>query len=1069
MHLSRVTWALALIICGMFMLSRTPLEWTPEVELPVVRINAVWSGAFPRAVERYVAVPIEQAVQRVPGTARVETYVQEGSALITVSVAEGQSVGHYVAQLNEQLALVRRQLPDRVVPRLTRQVPEALRDQQGFMTWQLIGPQAPDALRELAEAQVAPSLRSLPGLEEVEIRGGQQRALHVVLDPARLSRYGVTSDVVQQRLRELTQGAAYGELRGQRQSWLLLTEAEADVRTWQDLPVYSPSGARLLLSDLGTVRLGAAPLQSISRIDGKNVVTLTLSRAPGSHLIRTAERVYDQMAQLEADLPSGTLLDVADDRSEDVRAELDDLKWRGGIGLLLVLAVLTAMLRSARAVVVVLISVLSALSVAFIMLNPLGLTLNVLTIAGLALVFGLLVDNAVVVAEQIMHGQARGLTLGEAVREAKQAVMLPLVGGTLSTIAVLAPLVYLSGELRTLFLPFGVLVSISLGASLLSALVVIPAMSIWLKKPAKAKPRRAQRKRLRRVWRAVATVPYRVVGRFRWITLTVLLLALGAPLWLLPQEIIPDDDATPRAVWWAEAYNATIGAEAVREVREWLDPLIGGVSRWAYRTVDVSRWSRDMRPEVSVRIGVPPGVPIATTDSLIHVFEAMALRSSAVERTLVNVSERSASLRVQFTEAGLETAEPYALRERLIQRAVNTGGVQLSVGGLIPEGYFSGGGGSMSGYRLVAYGPNYDDLEALSERLADQLKSASRRVAEVNINAPRFGFRSFEQYRQFLRLRWGAEEALQTGVSGHALAAAMRPVLNSRFPVVYADLDGTPKLPIYVRLAGTETIDVTTWLENPLPVTAAREIKLDAHADVSVHTMPHAIERIDQQYRRHINVDYRGPFRLGREFLERELAAFTVPAGYRMDFSQSFFFTEDVQSTFGWLLLATLFLVYLVTAAVFESWRLPLVVLASVPMAIIGVGLGFIWTDAVFAEGAFIGAILLVGIAVNDSILLVDRYRTYRARRPHGARSPAIRLAVRDRLRPMWTTTLTSVAAMLPLLVMPGESEFWIGLAVTVTGGLIASTLLAPLATVALLAGRKPMSQTSAKTALLAQ
>ena len=145
-------------------------------------------------------------------------------------------------------------------------------------------------------------------------------------------------------------------------------------------------------------------------------------------------------------------------------------------------------------------------------------------------------------------------------------------------------------------------------------------------------------------------------------------------------------------------------------------------------------------------------------------------------------------------------------------------------------------------------------------------------------------------------------------------------------------------------------------------------------------------------------------------------------------------------------------LVFLAAAVVFESWRLPLVVMLSVPMAALGVGLAFLLVEANFAEGAFIGVVLLVGIAVNDSILLTDRYRQLRQRRPATSVALLARLAVRQRLRPMWTTTLTSVAAMLPVLLFPDKGDFWIGLAVTVVGGLLAATVLAPLASVAMLA-----------------
>ena len=154
---------------------------------------------------------------------------------------------------------------------------------------------------------------------------------------------------------------------------------------------------------------------------------------------------------------------------------------------------------------------------------------------------------------------------------------------------------------------------------------------------------------------------------------------------------------------------------------------------------------------------------------------------------------------------------------------------------------------------------------------------------------------------------------------------------------------------------------------------------------------------------------------------------------------------------------------FLIAAVVFESWRLPLIMLLSLPAAAIGVAVGFLWSGANFAEGAFIGLVLLAGIAVNDSLLLLDRYRRLRARRPHGRADRLIRLAVRERLRPMWTTTLSSVVALLPLLVFPDEAAFWQGMAVTVTGGLLSATLLMPPATVALLSWRERRSKVREK------
>jgi len=262
----------------------------------------------------------------------------------------------------------------------------------------------------------------------------------------------------------------------------------------------------------------------------------------------------------------------------------------------------------------------------------------------------------------------------------------------------------------------------------------------------------------------------------------------------------------------------------------------------------------------------------------------------------------------------------------------------------------------------------------------------------------------------------------------------------------------TSDAPDALSVERARQMDAEMLTDRLLTLAGSTQVKLKSVADYSVETVPSRIVRENQQYKRYVEVDYRGPHRMGEAFLKDALEEFSTPPGYSLERDDSSFFTEDAGRAFGWVLLGTIVLVFLATAAVFESWRLPGVVLLSVPTALVGVAAAFLLAgDLVFAEGAFIGSVLLVGIAANDSILLVDRYRHLRTARPHGAIGPIVRLALRERLRPMWTTTLSTCVAML-LLVFPQEEAFWTGMAVTVTGGLLAATLLAPLATVAIVA-----------------
>lgn len=1051
--------ATALLLAGFWTATRLPLEWSPQIELPVIRIAASWPGASPRSVERHVTAPIERAVQSVQGVASVESISEEGRTTVSLDVSEDADLSTFIAEINDRLIRLHPSLPDRVHPQLTKDIPEALRDEQGFMTLQLVGPLTPEALRQLAEKEVAPRLRSLQGLAEVAVRGGAGQELRITLDAARLAALRIEPEVIRQRLSRVLSDDVYGRLRESGRATLMLHAAATEIEALRRLPIREQEADRppVRLQDVAKVRVAAAPVYSISRVDGQPVVTLILSRARGSHMIQTSTAVRERLEALQDNLPDEVRLEVTDDRTDGVRAQLRDLAVRGGMGFMLVLLVLLFMLKSIRAAVIVMYAVMVSLAIAFMLLALFELTLNLLVIAGLVLVFGLLVDNSVVIVEQLQIQQKRlTATAFEndddrwrvVTQRALEAVWLPLLGGTLSTMAVLLPLVYLSGDLRALFLPFGMMVSMTLGASLISAALLMPVMMRVMPLPVEPVWHRSKK------WRRITAFPYRVAARLPRLTLLVLLLALGLPIGLIPNTIeMPDEGWSRPKMRMAELYNATIGSAPLQTAIRATEPYLGGVLRpFSKSVVFGPAWGYQQTPEVSVRLGFPTGNPIARADTLIAQFEQIALASSAVSRTIAQVSERQAMMRVQFYEPALLTSEPYAVREGLIQRAVLLGGVSVSVGGLLPEGYYSGSGGNSSGFTVEAFGPNYEDLEVLSDQFAARLKQASRRVFEVDINAGRYGW---AEEREVVHIEWGADAAARTRLSSSDVAAHLRPVLNTRFPFQYADLEGLSRLPIRMLVDGSDQLDIASLIEQPLTMRDSIAVKLANASSLSIEKTPARIERKNQQYRRFIRVDFRGPFQMGSEFIEQHLDAMPLPAGYSLSRHSFSFFNAEVAASYFWVILGTLLLVFLVTACVLESWWLPFVVICSVPLALIGLALGFFWSGANFAEGAFIGSVLLIGIAVNDSILLIDRYRKLQTLRPGASSSILVRIAVRDRLRPMWTTTLTSIVAMLPLLVFPDSGDFWMGLAVTVVGGLLASTLLSPLATVAMLAWKK--------------
>lgn len=1040
--------AFALLVAGIRAGSGVPIEWVPTVELPAVTLAAAWPGASAGAVERRVTAPLERALQGIPGTAGIESFSSEGRSLLRVEVAERHRLGLYAAEVLDRVALLRGSLPKHVIPTLTHEVPESLQDEHGFMTLRTRGAISRSALRRIVEQTVAPRLRSLPGISSLTLDGGEEEELLISLAEDRLQAYGLTAGAVQQQLEDLFTHRSFGWLpAGDERLLLWKPGAESvDAVARLELPVPAVAGAApLRLRDVARVALSPAPVRSLSRVDGEPVVTLTLDRAPGSHLLATSAAVRRALDDLEPQLPWRVEVLVADDRSEQVRRELRRLAIRGGAGLAVLCGVLMLMLRSAGGTLLVLFSAAVAMAGGLALLRPLGVTLNIVTLAGLALLVGFVVDNGAVVVERLLFEKSRCPRPDDASRVARralQAVWLPLLGGTGTTIAIFLPMVYLSQELRSLFTPFAILVAATLCLSLFLAAFLVPVLGQWLAAPA---PRGRRWRRARRWFQ----LPQQLAARFPGLALLLVVLAVGLPTPWLPEEV-PE----PRTGWasskdrgFAERYNQTLGSDAVRSLRLWTDPLLGGVTRPFLDSLELGdRWQLDRRPEVTVWLRLPSGSGTDRTDELIRRFEQRALGRPSVHRTLIRVIEDVAVLRVLFKDHALELDEPFLLRRELIREAMQLAGVEVVVSGLVPKGFYSGLG-NVLGMPVEMQGASYDRLSELADRLAHRLRG-NPRIAGVELDVGRTGWST---PREVLNLRPVGDTALSSGRTASHLARTLAPHLVNHFPDFYADLAGTVPTPVRVLDANATERDVADLLRFPLTGKGEVPVPIQSFVQFTTRTEPANIERVDQRYRRHLYVYFRGPRDLGEETITGEIAAMPLPAGYTIELPSGVFLTEEVRAELVWLLLATGVLVFLLLAAVFESWRLPWIVMLTLPTALFGVAGGFLITGAEFAEGAFIGLALLLGLAVNNSILLVFRYRQLQVRRSQASPALLAQLAVRQRLRPMWTTTLSSVAGMLPLLISRDPGEFWLGLAVTVAFGLLGSTLLMPTATVALL------------------
>jgi hydrophobic/amphiphilic exporter-1 (mainly G- bacteria), HAE1 family len=998
----------ALALLGVASWLNVPVELLPETELPRLQVTASWRGASPETTEAFLTSPLEAAVQQVRGVEKVESVSEErnGTGLATVQVQFGRGVDMDFARLDlsERLAALEEELPEGADrPRVEPYVPQEFAEQsRPFLRYTITGPHTPEALRRHVEDALAPDLRQLDGVAEVRAWGGRDRLLEIELDERKILGLGLDPERVRQAVAELEYVREAGAVR---RDGLLYTVAireraatPAEVRA---VALLTDRGRVVRLSDVGVVRDTWEEPYSHYRIDGDPAVSFQVYKEIGTNAVEVADRVKARLAALSAALPEGTRLILDDDESEAVRAQLGSLRWRALSGALVVFAVLFFFLRSFRSAAVVFTSIAFSVLITLNLVYFGGLTLNVLTLMGLAMGFGLVIDNAVVVLENIYRRARAGDAADAAAERGAREMVLPVLAATLTTIIVFVPFVYLQGEVRLFYVPLAIVVGFTNLASLFVTFSFTPALAA----------------------RLLRVRPVRGAG---------------------------DRDVPGRPPLYQRAYAALVGATLKRPwVAVVASLLLLAGSGYLFQTY-VTRgtvWRPWWEEESYIRITIdqPRGEELANTDRMAGFFEAKLKTMPEVERFTTDVYPQAAQIRVEFPDSLQETAVPLAIKEQMEAYSHLFGGAEVRVFGYGPS--FYGGGSSPPNYSIRVLGYNYETVRSLAEDLGERLEAFSR-IQDVDTNSSAQWFERDKATEVVLRIdrrRLALHGLTAQDVVRRVGAAVGRDSRRSRLRL------GDEEVSFAVRLAGADRLDLHQLQELLIPAPTGEAVRLADVAQVAEREVLGRILREDQQYQRTVSYEFRGPAKLGDRVQASVLASTRVPAGYQLIGKEEWTWTDEERTQIYGVLAVSLLLVFMVTAALFESLRQPLCVLLTVPMAMIGVFLVFFFTGASFSREAFIGVIMMGGVVVNNAMLLVDHVNQLRRVEGVALRNAVLRGTL-ERVRPILMTSAVTILGLLPLVLFSkaADANIWNAMGYSLLGGLASSTVLVLTVTPAL-------------------
>jgi HAE1 family hydrophobic/amphiphilic exporter-1 len=1000
----------AVALLGVFAWRNIPIELLPDTQLPRLTVSGSWDGSSPETVEAFLTSPLESTIQQIRGVEKVTSRSVEGSTSISIEFDRDTDMDFARLDLSERITQLEDELPDGI-GRITVSpyVPDEFADQtRPFLQYTFTGPYTLEALQLHLDEVVVPELSQVEGVALVEARGARRRVLEIRVDEAESRAIGLSPFQVQAAIAELDLVREAGVIRqGEQERTVTVVNRPQSAADIADAVLTTLNGRIIRVADVATISDTFEEARGYQRINGSAAVQLQLIKEIGSNTVRVAEAARAKMAELERLNPYGSRFILNNDESEEIEEQLTDLRGRALVAAGVIFVVLLVFLGSLRSAGLIFATIAFSVLISLNLIYFGGLTLNLLTLMGLALGFGLIVDNSIVVLENVFRRWQGGEGAEAAAEEGAREVVLPIFASTATTLIVFVPFVYLQGELRVFYVPLAIVVALTLTASIFVAFTFIPSLSArWLRKG----PRRA-------------LVPITSVA--------------GASGGAGSSDAPASDERPPLYVRF---YAAVVGFNMRHPwIAIFVTLGVFGLSWYGFDNY-VTRgrvWAGGGSGStyITINVSLPRGSNLERTDQLVRFFEDKLALEPTVEQYVSNVSETRGTITVEFPDSLENTSVPPAVKDEMYAYSHTFTGADVRVYGYGPS--FYGGGGSPPTYSIQVRGYNFEKVREIAEDLGRRL-IAIPRVVEVDTNASG-GFtrdKAVEYVVSVDRAALARYDMTMDDFQRQVRTAVATEGGGGRLKL------GGEEVDYEVKIRDVESQDVLALRETILTTPDGRGIRLGDVASIAPRDVLATILREDQQYERTVAYEFRGPNKLGEVYQDLIIERTELPPGYEVAKRDRFRWSSEERSQIYLVLGVSLILIYMVTSALFESLKLPLTVLLTVPMALIGVFGIFFFTNATFTREAYVGVIMMGGIVVNNAILLVDHVNRVRETRELSL-FDSIMEGTLERVRPILMTTATTVFGLLPLVLFAdsADSTIWNALAYTLIGGLLSSTL----------------------------
>ena len=1030
----RVTIMMFTVAIGLFgfvSLSRLDLNLLPDISYPTLTIRTELTGAAPIEVENLLTKPIEETVGVIRNVRLVRSVSRSGQSDVTLEFLWGTDMDVAAVEVREKLDILFLPL-EATRPLLLRFDPSS----EPIMRLGLLyneqtalggasGEAQLKALRRLAEDRIKNDLEAEEGTAAVKVSGGLEDEIQIQVDQQKVSQLGISVSQIANRIRAENVNLSGGRLEEGDQRFLVRTLNEfQSVDEFGDAIIANVADRPVYLRDVATVSRGFKEREAITRVKGRESVELAVYKEGDANTVQVANRLENALERVRESLPENIELTKTYDQSRFISNAVSDVRNAAVLGGIIAIIVLYGFLRDARATTIVGIAIPVSVIGTFMLMYLNGVSLNIMSLGGIALAVGMLVDNSIVVLENIVRKKEQGQGILESARNGTAEVASAVFAATLTTIAVFFPMVFISGVAGQLFRDQALTVTFALVLSLIVALTLIPMLAaLGTGSRYSGEDSTAPAGRFTRGVSATVRAIQRLFAGIRWL------------FWILlwpPTKVFQ----------WINAAAGRIYPGILRwSLRHRRAVLLASASIFFATMSLLPSLGTELIPQLSqgefnVDLRLPPGAPLSETDRAIqaaqratHDVDTVALDFSVagtgnrLDANPVDAGDHTGTLSIALVAGAGREQEEQAM-DAMRGALGRIPGVQYEFSRPALMSFARPVQVEVAGYDL-------DALRTVGQSIVNGM-SASERFADIKT--------TIERGNPEIQIVFDQERAAKLGLAVRDIADTV--VANVRGEVATRYTWRDKKIDVLVRSVDTRQASVDQIRRLIINPASSRPVTLDAVADVTIADGPAEIRRIAQERVAVItaNVAF-GDLGAAAAEAGSIIQRTPMPEGITAMVSGQ---SEEMQDSFRsmqFALALAIFLVYLVMASQFESLTHPFVILFTIPLALVGAVLALFVTGTTINIVALIGVIMLAGIVVNNAIVLVDLINQLRAQGME--RLDAIMEAGSARLRPILMTSLTTALGLLPMAMGFGEgAEVRAPMAITVIGGLLMSTML---------------------------